>query len=113
MLTSGKYNDEYAYDEEHIRYVVDPLVEPKHGASFALFKDEEVKAFMFSRVTTVAEHFKIPLIPDYEQYFLGKNPDPKYQERIATNIHVREAINTDAWIRENLTPEEKIMFMRI
>ena len=27
--------------------------------------------------------------------------------------NVREAINTDAWIRENLTPEEKIMFMRI
>lgn len=74
-----------------------------------------------TRITTVEQHFKTPLIPNYAKYFkTQKTPTSKndsnynlHEERILTYQLFRGEIDSDSWISENLKPTDKIMFMRI
>ena len=117
MVTKGTRNDVYAFDEKHIRLIMDPLIKTPFGESFGVYKSSELKGFMMTRVTTVEEHFRVPIIPDYNDYFNIKNENNYkhniYQERILTNKLFRAEIDSDSWISDNLKPDDKIMFMRV
>ena len=114
-----KPNDIYAFDEKHIRYIMDPLITEPHGESYGVYKNgsEKLLGVMMTRVTTIENHFKTPVIPDYKQYF-GNDDYNIYQERIKSNKIFRQQIDTDAWIYENLDSNkleltDKFMFMRV